>query len=442
MKINVNIDDLNSKQEEIANDILFNSPDTKYFAIRASRQSGKSYLIQRLAIYLSLSVNNLIIGFISYSHKQNRKNYRDINIILDPVLINKKSDNDGGRFIEFINGTRLEFYSSINYDSIVGNSFDHLVCDEFALYKEMAWQYIRPVTAAKKNAKVILASTPRGRNHFYQICNSAKCKGNKFEKEYVMLYTDNEFYDLREVENAKKSLPEYVWKQEYLGQFIFGKSPVFGNFVPFQTVKSWEEPIQNKKYFFGLDISGDGEDSTVLTIIDEIGKVCFIYEAERERVSNQSTELEYYIKRYNAIGYGEVNGLGLGLCELLQDSGCQLTKFWSDNASKQIIISQFLTALSSKSIELPTIEICPKLDNELSTFIVKRTPTGNLQYSHDLGLHDDTVISLLLANHARLEMISPAFSVYQNQNTVPNIPYPTTLDLINYNEDNYDNSEY
>ncbi len=62
---------------------------------------------------------------------------------------------------------------------------------------------------------------------------------------------------------------------------------------------------------------------------------------------------------------------------------------------------------NQSEVALPTADLFPKLDNEMSTYIVKRTPTGLLTYSHETGLHDDSVDSFLIANHARVKALSP-----------------------------------
>ncbi len=439
MTVNLTINDLNIKQTEIVNKILSQS-DCKYHLIRASRQSGKSFLLLRLSVYLALKEENKLIGFISYSHKQNRKNFRDLINILPTEVLRNKGDSDSNRYVEFINGTIVQFFSSINYDSIVGNSFDHLIGDEFALWRIVAWDMIRPTTAAKRNAKVILASTPRGKNHFYNLCIQGQSK-DPFVSEYTMSYIDNASYDIREIENAKKTLPESVFKQEYLAMFIFGKSQVFGDFAKFQTVNKFEDPISGKKYYFAIDVSGSGEDTTVLTILDEDGNPVLIYEATNTNLNLQAIELLDVIRSYSARGVVECNGLGQGLFDIMTLVYPAVEKYWMTNESKQDIVTKMITSLASGNLQLPTAELCPKLDNEMSTYIVKRTQTNKLAYSHDDGLHDDYVDSFMMANWCRLTMLGPKFSVYETYQDIPQLRYPTTRDLIDLNnsylDDNY-----
>jgi hypothetical protein len=436
-KINVSINDLTPKQMEIAMEIIHTpASTTKYYIIRSSRQSGKTFLMERLAVYFSLLQPNKTIAFVNALHTQNRKVYTDLISIVPDSIIAKKISNDADRSITFINGSIIHFYTARNYDSIVGSSFDYFLGDEVALWPEQAWRYIQPTVAAKQQAKVVLSSTPRGQNHFYKLCMEGQSE-DPFKKEFRMLYSDNPYYDLREVEDAKKNSAEFVWKQEYLAEFVFGRGAVFGVFSHLQRISQWGDPNPNEKYFFGLDIAGSGEDETVLTIIDTKGEVCFIYEATEERIPNQAKELAPIIRSWNAEGFGEYNGLGLGLCEDLQDAGINLHKFWTSTSSKQNLVSTVLVDIANDNLVLPTIELCSKLDNQMSTYEVTRLPSsGNLTYSHPKGLHDDYVDSLLLANWARNKFLfGGGFSTWDPDAALAPIgKYPTMIEIQNYGD--------
>ena len=420
MEVNVKITDLNPKQIELAT-IISETPATrtKYHIIRASRQSGKTFLISRLAVYFALLKPKKIIAFINAQHKQNRKVYLDMVKFIPDEIVVKAINNDGDRSIQFVNGSIIYFYTAKNYDAVVGSTFDYFIGDEFALWNPKAWDYIQPTVAAKPLAKVVLSSTPRGKNHFYNLCMEGQNKNDPFKLEHRMSYLDNEFYDMREVADAEKYKPESVWRQEYLAEFVFGRGKVFGEFNEFQTVKSWGIPVEGKRYFFGLDIAGGGDDSTILTIINENGKVEYIYEALNERIPAQSDEIGDIIAYWNAEGYGECNGLGLGLVELLQDRNLKVRKFWMSNENKQKMVAEFIKDLVDKNIKLPSIELYPKLDNEMSTYVVKPTPLGKLSYSHDVGVHDDTVDSLLIANHYRHSIMFGRATFWDEDSVAP-----------------------
>ncbi len=74
-----------------------------------------------------------------------------------------------GRRPPHITGSTIQFFSAERYDNIRGFTFDYLVCDEFAFMDEKAWTEVLRATVLVKGKKVLLISTPKGKNHFYQM---------------------------------------------------------------------------------------------------------------------------------------------------------------------------------------------------------------------------------------------------------------------------------
>ena len=398
MNKTINIDDLNIRQYEIFSDITSTpASTTKYFILRASRQSGKTFLIQRLAIYFAFEKSNIKGAFVSASWKQFIKVFEELSNLC-PSLI--EYINKGSSIINFINGTQLHFFTARNYNAITGQTFDFLICDEVALFPDKALGYITPVLAAKKESKAIFCSTPRGKGEFYDYCMNGMDESKPFYKHYRMMYTDNEYYDLREVEEKRNSMPEAIFRSEYLGEFVFGRSSVFGDFAQYQKIIKWPEYNNEKTYYFGIDWAGTGEDSTILTIIDEDGNTVLIYEAETPSLPEQVDQLSNIINSFKAKGYAECNGLGIGGAQMLQQKTQYTYKFWMSNESKNALVTNFLVNLKQNRIKLPSIDLCPKLDSEMCSFVVERTTNGKLTYHHEKGFHDDAVDSLLIAHWA------------------------------------------
>lgn len=405
MQVNIKISSLFPKQKEIMKSIVQST--SKYFSIKASRQSGKSVLLEKCSFYFCFQQNDLVTAFIMANQKQLVARFKSMTKWLPSELVTKANSSPGNMEIQFVNGSSIMFYTAGNPDSIASNSFDYMFCDEFALWHPNAWQIIQPTVAAKPNAKVIIVSTPRGKNHFHTLYELGKDPEYSRYESYDMIYSDNPYYDLNDVQEARKTFTEYAFRQEYLAEFIFGSSTVFGEFLQCQTVDKWLYCDRTtNKYYFGLDISGAGDDKTVLTIINEDGVVVEILEVKSTNVLEQLQEIINTLSKYPKIkGYGEKNGLGDSLCDLLLDKGIDLTKWITTNDSKQELVSDLILALNEKQIMLPTADLCPELDNQMSIYAVSRSNTGKLVYSHPVGLHDDYVISLMLANKARKDLV-------------------------------------
>ena len=428
MQIKINIDDLFPRQEEIINQIInIPSEETKIHIIRSPRQVGKTELLIRL-ILAFIAKPKTYGGIVSASWDQYQELLtKFLNLCPEEIIANVERSKD---LVHFVNGSKIHFYTGKNPDRTRGPSFDFLILDEAAIYPKGAIDVIVATTTARKNAKIIIASTPKGKNDFWRYSQMAR--DGKYVKEYIMTCYDNPYYDHQLLKEMRKAMPDLVFRQEYMGEFVFGKGAVFGEFAHLQKVDSWGEPEKGKRYFFAVDVAGGGGDSTILTIVDETGKIVFIYEATASTLRAQAQEIVPYIARFNAEGFVEANGLGLGFLQDLQEFWPKTHKFWMYPEKKQEIITTALKEMAEGIIKLPSIDLFPKLDNEMVSYQVSRLPSGKLQYSHPDGLHDDCVDSWLIANYAKNYFVFDSVSMVKDFDEVPRISNPTTLDIQNY----------
>lgn len=92
-----------------------------------------------------------------------------------------KKWNNGEIVME--NETKI-FCGASSSSSVRGKSIDLLLVDEFAFIDDnMATAFMQsvfPTQAAKKDAMMMLISTPKGMNHFYAIWQKAKAGKNSF----------------------------------------------------------------------------------------------------------------------------------------------------------------------------------------------------------------------------------------------------------------------
>jgi hypothetical protein len=84
---------------------------------------------------------------------------------------------------------RLQFVGSDNYDDLRGASVNGIVFDEFANGQPEAWATLRPMIDQNQGI-VIFISTPRGKNHFYDIFETAKRSPGWFAEQRGVNETD------------------------------------------------------------------------------------------------------------------------------------------------------------------------------------------------------------------------------------------------------------
>jgi hypothetical protein len=85
----------------------------------------------------------------------------------------RANTNDQEMFIRFKNGSTWQVLGSDNFNSLVGSPPAGVVFSEFALANPAAWAYLRPIMA-ENNGWALFITTPRGKNHAYNLLKSAQ----------------------------------------------------------------------------------------------------------------------------------------------------------------------------------------------------------------------------------------------------------------------------
>ena len=88
--------------------------------------------------------------------------------------------------------------------------------------------------------------------------------------------------------------------------------------------------------------------------------------------------------------------MGQPLIEQLQAAGLPVVPFTTTAASKQIAVDALALACERGSIRIIPD---PVLIAELQAYEAERLPSGMLRYGAPAGMHDDTVMALMLAWH-------------------------------------------
>jgi len=368
-----------------------------------------------LVRYFALSKSNITILFVTPTYSLGDIIFNKIIDSLDgiPVL---KYKNKSDLFAQFINGTKLYFRSAERYDNIRGISSDILFLDEFAFFKPDAWTAIKPTIAAKKSAKVIITSTPKGKqNEFYKMAMLGQSEDNNRYKYYFMHYTDNPYYNLDEVEDARRTMIEDIFYAEYEGRFNDGSGNVFkdGQLKLVQVISEWKLPVANNKYFAGIDVGK--KDSTVLTIMDINGDVVYMYSTREKSYDIIIEEVVKILNVYNPLTYIEVNGVGDVFYDILIKRYSNLVAWRNTNEAKSNIIELLVHQISTQSIKLPTEELYKPLDFELKVFTYEYNPRSRkVFYMAEKPHHDDNVLSLAICNLCRNEnQFTGKFSLYK-----------------------------
>lgn len=151
----------------------------------AHRRAGKDILAFNWAV-LQLLINPGWTCFhILPTYNQAKKVIWDANTneskrLLDYIpseLIESKNGQE--MKIRLKNGSLYQLIGSDNIDSLVGTNPKIIIFSEYAIQSPAAWEYLRPILDVNKGYALFI-STPRGKNHFYDLMNMAKTNPDWF----------------------------------------------------------------------------------------------------------------------------------------------------------------------------------------------------------------------------------------------------------------------
>jgi len=383
------------KQKEIIDGVL--NDTAKHHIVSVGRQFGKSLMGINLLLYWAINHKPCKILWVSPVYSQANKVQKEIdNAIRHTNLIG--SCNYSESYIKLRTGSEVYFRSAERYDNIRGFTFDYAILDESAFMRGETWyEAVRP-TLAVRGKKVLFLSTPKGKNWFYDLFKLGESVDNPNYKSYKGSSFDTPFIAEEEINDARKTLPTNIFKQEYMAEFIDDGGEVFSE-LDSNTFNQYPKP--SGKLYCGIDI-GRVDDFSVATIIDSAGNVIDIYRNNKQQWSTLVDELLSFIRKYNAVTLIEVNSMGDVIFEQLKAKYNNINAFVTTSKTKQEIIEGLILDMNENSVMIPSQQLFPPLYSELTTFTYEYNPkTRSIKYGHPNGLHDDCVISLALANYSR-----------------------------------------
>lgn len=138
---------------------------------------------------------------------------------LKPVIL---SANKTEMRIELITGGVIDFWTLEDEDAGRGRKYKRLIIDEaaHARYLKDAWEKAVSPTLIDYCGDAWFISTPNGINFFYTLFQRGLSDEHPDWASFQMPTTVNPHMSRVEVENKRHELPELVYRQEYLAEFV------------------------------------------------------------------------------------------------------------------------------------------------------------------------------------------------------------------------------
>ena len=232
-----------------------NNPNYRFISAAVSRRQGKTYIANIIGQLVSLVPGsnilimspNYALSQISFDLQRNLIKHFDLEVT---------KDNAKDKVIEISNGSTVRMGSVNQVDSCVGRSYDLIIFDEAALAdgKDAFNVALRP-TLDKPNSKAIFISTPRGRNNWFSEFFYRGFSDDFPEWASIRAtYRDNPRMSESDISEARKSMSEAEFKQEYEADFNTYEGQIWKFNFETQVKDLSQFDTRKMDVFAGLDV--------------------------------------------------------------------------------------------------------------------------------------------------------------------------------------------
>jgi len=321
--------------------------------------------------------------------------------------------------------SRVWFLSADNPDNIRGFGFRGLVIDEAASIPVDVWHYVLRPTIAQTLGWAVFVSTPKGRNWFYDLFTRGLDPSETDYASFRFPSNASPYFPAKEWEEAKRTLPADVFRQEYEAEFLEDSAGVFRN-VEGCLLRDEGGNLRpeegGRSVVIGCDVAKH-TDWTVLIAMDAETGRCFAMERfnhldwpiQKERILG-------FVRKYRGRLILDASGVGDPIYDDLKQVCGDIEAFKFTAPSKTALVQRLIVAVEQRKVSWPAGSAPRRneghegsfdgmnrmanwdvLTSEMKRYEYQISPSGGISYGSPSGYHDDCVMALALANHRRWE---------------------------------------
>jgi len=300
--------------------------------------------------------------------------------------------NDTDKRLILPNGAEIWFKSGEKPDNLYGDDVFACVMDEASRMREESYYAVRSTLTATKGQVRIIGNVKGRHNWFYRM--SRRAEGGDADMEYhkIIAYDAVEagVLSAEEIEDAKRNLPEQVFRELYLAE----PSDDGGNPFGYSAIQKCIKPLSTlAPKYGGIDLA-KSNDWTVITQLDSNGDVCRFDRFQKPWMDT----IDFILQNVKVPSFVDSTGVGDPILEALQKkAGLIFEGYHFSSTSKQQLMEGLAVSIQQGKIGFPD----GLIPTELEQFEYELTRTG-VRYSAPAGLHDDCVCSLAMAERRRM----------------------------------------
>lgn len=370
------------------------SSRARYRVLACGRRWGKTRLGSALSVAEGLQGGRVF--WVAPTYKLTAPGWRMIQRLSAPIP--GAEIRKAERSVTFASGGEVHVRSADDPNSLRGDGLNLAILDECAFMLEDAWiEALRPALSDRKGRAVFI-STPKRRNWFYTLWMRGQDGGDY--QAWQLPTSNNPYIDADEIQTARLELPDDVFAQEYLAEFLESGGAVFRNVGASMTAGE-SEPAQHAghRIVAGVDW-GKQHDYTAVSV------GCATCRCEIERARSNRIDYTFQVARiadlWRKWDIGtllvETNAMGAPIFEQLQREGLPVSGFETTASSKPPLIESLSLAFDRREWAWQDDKVWT-LELEAYERRVNNI-TGRSSYSAPEGMHDDTVMARALCLQA------------------------------------------
>ncbi|GIW60229.1 MAG: hypothetical protein KatS3mg087_1295 [Patescibacteria group bacterium] len=391
---------------------------SKIIVVSAGRRSGKTALAREV---LGRSIEYLpgkLLWWAAPTFERSAKEFDLFSLIFRGLAkIEKKFYR-----ITLPNQTILEFKSLDRWENLRGDATGLIIIDEAARISKKCMEDLIYPMLLDHDSLLLLISTPRGKNWFYDWF-----KRDEYYSFQFSAYS-NPYIPKERIDELKDVLPEDVFRQEILAEFLEDSAGVFRGLsliqvdTPLKGLSScFSEEAKNKTYYIGLDL-GRVNDYTFICVyaldpkLPDKLELVFVHKFTAVEWSIQKARfldiLKYFTDIANAPTYIAIDATWNDsfyedLAYVIENNPeykAVITPIRITQPIKMDMIRRAQVLISNKSLLVP--KTAESREDKLALqswweeheiYQYDLSPTGAFRYSAPEGKHDDAVMASCLA---------------------------------------------
>lgn len=354
----------------------------RFTVVQCGRRWGKTTLGTVLAAVPAMDGHP--VGWFAPTYKYLMDTWRELCAVLAPAIAHKSEQE---KRLALVTGGIIDFWTMDTSDPGRGRKYKRAILDECGIVRDLTTTYqqaIRPTLTDLKGDCWFLG-TPKGRREFHALFQ----RGEQQEpgwKSFRRKTVENPLMDPAEVEDARRSMPEQAFRQEYEGMPADDGGNPFG-MNAIAACFGEVEPGEIK--CFGVDLAR-AQDWTVVYGLTHAGHLVVADRWQHVPWNETMARIVRIVGDRRALI--DSTGVGDAVVEQLQRQSPKVEGFKFSALSKQQLMERLAAALHAGEVRFND----PVLRSELECFEYEYTKTG-VRYSAPAGLHDDCVCAFALA---------------------------------------------